>query len=203
MGYAGSLRPLDSALRYPQTVIVDDINNLLYVSVQCMILIYNRTSNIVSPFAGVIGTCGYSGDGDPANNASLGYNFGFTVDFSSNLVYIADTNNYRVRVVNTTTNIITTFAGTGVSGLAGSGGLANNSQLSGPQGVVVDNIHNMIYIADGDLIRVVNQTTNIINIFAGPCCMYRRWYVSKICYIRKRCSANDRLAKQFVVHTRK
>jgi DNA-binding beta-propeller fold protein YncE len=47
---------------------------------------------------------------------------GVAVDTLNNILYIADTYNYAVRVVDLTTNIITTFAGTiGTSGSTGDG----------------------------------------------------------------------------------
>jgi hypothetical protein len=88
----------------------------------------------ISTFAGN-GTAGYSGDGGQATQAELNRVVGLASDAAGN-IYLADQNNYRVRKVNTN-GVITTFAGTGVAGYSGDGGLATLAQLSGPLGVCV------------------------------------------------------------------
>ncbi len=100
------------------------------------------------------------------------------IDGSGN-IYIADTNNNRVRIV-TTNGIINTFAGNGLIGspLAfGDGGPANQANLQLPGGVALDSKGNL-YIADtGDnLIREVT-TDGIINSICGDSLpgFMRRW----------------------------
>jgi len=88
----------------------------------------------ISTFAGN-GTAGYSGDGGPATQAEINRVVGLAVDAAGN-IYLADQNNNRVRKVGTA-GVITTFAGTGVAGYSGDGGLATLAQLSGPLGVCV------------------------------------------------------------------
>ena len=114
---------------------------------------------------------GYSGDGGPAINAQLNGPQGLALDSSGNL-YICDSLNNRVRIVNTA-GVISTFAGTGQSVLGGGayiygdGGLAINAFMSLPSGVFVDSNGN-VFIADtGDnLIRKVTPN-GIINTVAG------------------------------------
>ena len=57
------------------------------------------------------GTAGFSGDGGPAVQAQLNLPSGVAVDAKGN-VYIADSNNHRIRLVSPD-GIITTFAGSG------------------------------------------------------------------------------------------
>ena len=52
-------------------------------------------------------------------------------------VYIADSNNHRIRKV-ISTGIITTIAGTGTSSYSGDTGQATSAALSYPSGVAVD-----------------------------------------------------------------
>ena len=86
---------------------------------------------------------------------------GVVMDSSGNL-YIADTGDNRIRVVNPTSQIITTVAGTGGSGYSGDGGLAVNAELTVPSGVAVD-VRGNIYIADGgnSRIRVVGVAPTV------------------------------------------
>src|SRR6185436_15315895 len=79
------------------------------------------------------GQAGYSGDGGPAAAAALNNPAGIGLDSAGNL-YIADTLNNRIRVVDAAQNI-STFAGNGVRGFAGDGDLATLATLGAPEGV--------------------------------------------------------------------
>ena len=110
---------------------------------------------------------GDSGDGGPATSASLNYPRGIAVDDEGNL-FIADTNNNRVRKVDACSGAITTFAGTGSPGFSGDGGPAKKAQLHAPDAVAVDHDGN-VYIADGanSRIRKVSADGTIITIAGG------------------------------------
>jgi len=82
------------------------------------------------------GVAGYGGDGGAATSARLNLVRDVAVDGAGNL-YIADELNHRIRRVDTG-GIIRTFAGTGVSGFSGDGGLATAARIRGPRGVAVD-----------------------------------------------------------------
>ena len=53
-------------------------------------------------------------------------------------MYIADTENNRIRKVTVSTGIITTIAGTGSYSYSGDGAAATSATLYNPQGVVLD-----------------------------------------------------------------
>ncbi|KAL0491657.1 NHL repeat-containing protein [Acrasis kona] len=112
---------------------------------------------------------GYNGDDIPATRAHLNSPQGVAVDNDNNLVYIADTYNSRIRVVNRTSGNITTFAGTGIQGYNGDNIAATRAQLFLPYEVVIDSVNNLIYIVDfvNSRIRVVVRSTGIISTFAG------------------------------------
>ncbi|KAL0491389.1 NHL repeat-containing protein, partial [Acrasis kona] len=159
-----------AALQDPEITAVDSINNLVYIadSGNHRIRVVNRTSGLMSTFAGT-GVKGYNGDNITAISASLFYPAGVAVDNINNLVYIADTSNSRIRVVNRTSGMISTFAGTGERGYNGDNIAATSASLSCPAGVAVDNINNLVYIAGSDShrIRVVNRTSGMMSTFAG------------------------------------
>ncbi len=53
-------------------------------------------------------------------------------------MYIADTNNHRIRKVTVSTGIMTTVAGTGASGYSGDNGQATSAVLNTPCGIALD-----------------------------------------------------------------
>jgi sugar lactone lactonase YvrE len=108
---------------------------------------------------------GYSGDGGIATNATLALPFGVAFDAFGNL-YIADSNNQRIRKVDTN-GIITTVAGKNGSGYSGDGVAATNATLSFPFGVACDAFDNL-YIADRNNNRIREVDSNgIITTVAG------------------------------------
>ena len=142
-----------------------DISGNVYIAVQGNNKIRMVTSTgIITTIAGT-GTYGSSGDGGAATSAQLNSPYGVSVDISGN-VYIADTNNNKIRMV-TSTGIITTIAGMGTHGSSGDGGAATSALLNGPTGVSVD-ISGIVYIVDtnNNKIRMVTST-HIISTFAG------------------------------------
>src|SRR5215469_5779138 len=104
------------------------------------------TKGIITTVAGT-GTQGYSGDGGAATSAQLYRPSGVAVDGAGNL-YIADTNNRRIRKVDTS-GTITTFAGTGVFGYSGDGAAATLATMQTPVDVTVDAQGN-VYFTDQD-----------------------------------------------------
>jgi hypothetical protein len=124
-----------------------------------------NTNGVISNFAGT-GAEGYWGDGGPAVSANLNHPSGVAVDASGN-VYIADTKNNRIRMVNLQ-GIIITVVGSGAQGYSGDGSAAVYASLNEPTSVAVDANRN-IYIADNynNRIRMVNSSSGIIYAIAG------------------------------------
>ncbi len=114
-----------------------------------------------------IGRQGFFGDGDLATKAQLNSPSGVAVDHQGN-IFIADTFNNRIRVIDAQTGIISTLAGTGKQGSDGDDGLAIRAQLSGPTGISVDRAGNLL-IADtaNHRIRQVEKATGVISTLAG------------------------------------
>lgn len=163
--YAGDgVQATATGLYNPAGIAFDTAGNL-YISDQynfCIRKVDN--SGVITTVAGN-GSTAYNGDGIQATTAGLFNPAGIAIDASGNL-YIADVQNHRIRKVDAS-GIITTFAGTGVAGYGGDGGLATSAQLDGPYGLTFDAIGNL-YIADwyNHCIRMVN-TAGIITTVAG------------------------------------
>jgi uncharacterized protein (TIGR03437 family) len=107
-------------------------------------------AGIINRIAGT-GIHGYGGDNGPALSAELNEPSGLAVDSAGNL-YIADTNNNRIRKVDPSGNI-TSIAGTGQAGFSGDGGPAINAQLNEPTRLALDAAGDL-YVVDIDNFRV-------------------------------------------------
>ena len=130
-------------------------------------------AGIVSTIAGN-GNPLYTGDGGPAAAATLNDPGDVAMDGAGNL-YIADSGNNVIRVINAVTGVITTVAGNSSgtvcgasSNAVGDGCLATQATLKQPQGVTLDAVANL-YIADANnhRIREVSAATGVIATIAG------------------------------------
>src|SRR5438094_295484 len=162
----------------PNGIAVDAKGNIFFVDkFNNQIRSVDTTTGIITTFAGSgpggYYSGGYSGDGGPATSARLNLPGEIAFDTNGNL-FIADSQNGRVRRVDASTGIITTFAGSGQSGVSGDGGLATSVDIS-PVGVAIESSGNLL-IADADSKRVrrVNLSTNIVTTVAGngEFCLY-------------------------------
>jgi sugar lactone lactonase YvrE len=120
-----------------------------------------------APDATTVPTCpGTSvGDGGAATSAQLCGPAGLAFDSSGNL-YIADSNNNRVRKISGTT--ISTVAGSGTAGFSGNGSsaTASGTDLNAPSGVAFDKSGNL-YIADSQNYSTREVTGGNISEVAG------------------------------------
>lgn len=165
-----SIIAVNHSLSGPREIDMDETNQLLFVSDSGnhMIKYINVKAGTIHAFAGT-GIPGFSGDGGPALNASLNNPTGVAIDYVRDLIYISDSANHRVRVVNRKTGIIQTLAGTGEPGDFGDGSLASEAELNLPKDVVVDLQNDILFIIDAGnyKLRVVNRKTGIITTIAG------------------------------------
>jgi acetyl esterase/lipase/sugar lactone lactonase YvrE len=107
------------------------------------------------------------GDGGPAAQAALIAPEGVAVD-GRGAIYISERAGHRVRRVDPRTGVITTIAGTGVSGYSGDGGPGRLAQVGQVGGLAVD-ANGHIYIGDlwNSRIRRVHARTGVITTIAG------------------------------------
>ncbi|HEY3243974.1 MAG TPA: hypothetical protein VGM03_11555, partial [Phycisphaerae bacterium] len=151
--------------------------------------VQSHQNNIVETFANVMGVrtlpdAGYdtnSGDGGPAGACTFNVQSGFdaipqmrlAIDRARNLLYVADSDNSRVRVIdlNAVPPTINIFAGGGAM-LDGSGLLATQVQLRRPADVdVAQDGSGNVLITDtfNNCVRLVDFQTRVIRTVAGTC----------------------------------
>ena len=183
-GFSGDYGPATSAQLKPFGVAVDRANNI-YISEGGNNRIRKiDTNGTITTIAGngeppdQFGNS-FSGDYGPATSAQLNFPSGVAVDRANN-VYISDSNNCRVRKIDTN-GTITTIAGRMIEtnwdpknnekdtcNFRGDNVPATSAQLNKPAGVALDSEGN-IYIADtrNNRIRKIDAASGIITTFAG------------------------------------
>jgi sugar lactone lactonase YvrE len=149
-------------------VVVDSAGNLYIADINNhRIRKVDAATHNISSVAGN-GSQGYNGDGIPATSASLNDPTGVAVDSAGN-VYIADTDNVRIRKVEAATGAISTVVGNGLADFSGDGGPPTGASLEYPQSLTVDSAGNL-YIADTANWRirgVFQETPNISTVDSG------------------------------------
>ncbi len=144
----------------PKDVAIDSLGNLYFADTADSRVRKVSTGGTITTVAGN-GRFGYSGDGGPASGAMLNAPSGVAVD-NAGAVYIADTNNFRVRKISSN-GIISTIAGNGTGGSSGDGGPATSAQLVFPVGLKIDSAGNL-YIGDGAAVRMVSPAGMITTV---------------------------------------
>jgi hypothetical protein len=178
-GFSGDDGPAsDAQLNTPDGVaIAPDGDVIVADSHNDRIRRVDRPTTVITTIAGS-GENGYDGDEKPAIEAAL--NTPSAVAAAPNGdIYIADTLNYRVRMIDAKTGLIHTVAGDGTPGASGDdvgdGGPATSAHLNMPSDVAItpncdgQKIPCDIYIADmhHNRVRKVDGTTHIITTVAG------------------------------------
>lgn len=156
-----------ATLNFPTSVAVDGAGNLFIADAyNSRIRKVDAGTGRISTFAGK-GEFAFSGDGGPAASAALNYPLGVAVDRAGN-VFIADTDNSRIRRVAAASGTITTVAGSDGHGFSGDDGPATDAKLDSPEGVLVDAAGNL-FISDtrNHRIRRVDAATGVIKTVVG------------------------------------
>jgi sugar lactone lactonase YvrE len=164
-GYSGDGGPARSAmLNEPRSVAVDGAG-IVYLADSLNHCVRRvDLEGRITTLAGT-GVAGYSGDGGPAASAQLDWPQGVAVEQTGRYLFIADTSNHRIRLVDLTTGMISTAAGTGVSGFSGDGAVATGAALNAPKGVLTGP-DGTWWIADSgnDRVRQVSPSAVIVTI---------------------------------------
>ena len=172
--YSGDGKPaIDAGISLPYSVAFDTAGNM-YIPDSANHRIRKVTAvngaitsaSIISTIAGT-GAPGFSGDGGPATAAVLNTPSGVAVDPAGNL-YIADTQNSRIRKVNLTSGDIATLTANG-STYINPGGSLESVQVYAPVGLFLDGAGNL-YFADYFymLVQKIESNTAILNFTKTP-----------------------------------
>ena len=156
-----------ATLNSPAGIAVDSTSSLVFADVNNnRIRKVDAPTRIISTLAGN-GQAGFSGDSAIAGAATLAAANGVAVDAGGN-IFIADTNNNRIRRIAAESGVITTVAGNGQSGFSGDGSAATSASLRFPASIAVDTAGNL-YVADtfNNRIRKVAAGSGLITTVAG------------------------------------
>lgn len=175
VGFAGDGGLASTALfRQPSRLALDEAQNIFILDQQNQrIRRIDAQTNMVSTVVGN-GMKAFAGDGGPALAGSLNFAVGDNPEPSGGLayragkLYIGDTENNRIRVVDLTSGIIDTIAGTGEAAFGGDGGPALTAKLRHPRDLEFGPDGDL-YVADTDngRVRAINLTTGLIRSVAG------------------------------------
>lgn len=171
-GFSGDTGPaIFAAIDSPTGLALDSAKNLYLADTHNhRIRRVDAITGIITTVAGA-GTYGFSGDTAHATAATLALPHGLTIDSQNNL-YLADTQNHRIRRIDATTGIITTIAGDGTQAFTGDGGPAIAASLDSPRSTALSPSA-LITLADTGNQRIRQLTAapappTTIQTIAGP-----------------------------------
>lgn len=174
-GFSGDGGQATSAeLNGPFAVAIDPSGNLFIADTQnnrIRAVCGSATSKILGTActaAGVIstitgnGTGDFAGDGGAATAAEVNSPSGLTFDPAGNL-YVADTQNFRIRKIDVATGLILTVGGNGSADYGGDGGAATIAGIHGPYGLALDENGNLL-VADyfDQRVRMIQSNLSVV-----------------------------------------
>ncbi len=162
---------LSALFNQPTGIAVNTANTVVYVSESGSHTIrkIDIASGNVTTIAGVAGTSGYK---NSTTGTSANFYLPTTLVFYDNALYVTDTGNHAIRKIDTTTNAVTTFAGsagaadTSLTAVSGStDGTGTAARFYGPRGIALNG--QTLYVSDqaGTKLRQINLTTGEVTTF--------------------------------------
>lgn len=173
-GFAGDGGPAAGALfKQPVDATYDEEGNLYLVDQQNQRIRRIDAAGAITTIAGN-GTMGSSGDGGPAIDAEFAWAVGSNPNPSGGIVYhdgrlyVSDTENNRIRVIDLAAGTVDAFAGTGAPSDGGDGGPALQAGLNAPRDLEIGPDGDL-YFADTNngRIRAIDLDTNVIRSVVG------------------------------------
>ncbi|HET6613565.1 MAG TPA: hypothetical protein VFG83_16315 [Kofleriaceae bacterium] len=174
-GFAGdgSLAAKGALYKQPSDVTFGDDGSLYIVDQQNQRVRMIDPDGILSTIGGT-GTPGFSGDGGLATEAEFYWAYGSNpnpsggIVYKDDVLYIADTENNRIRTIDLATGMVNTLAGNGEAKYAGDGGPAADASLRAPRDLAFGPDGDL-YIADTDnsVVRAINLESGEIRTVVG------------------------------------
>ena len=167
-GFSGNGGPATQAqLNEPYEVRFDKDGNMFFVEMQNHVVRrVDAKTGIIELIAGS-GRQGFSGDGGVATSAKLSRPHSIALDNSGHL-YICDIGNHRIRKVDLSSGIISTFAGTGQKNPTPDGAPIPGTPLNGPRALDFDGDHGLILaLREGNAIYRLDLKAGTLHHLAG------------------------------------
>lgn len=174
-GFAGDGGPAAMGALFKQLndASIDEAGNIYILDQQNGRIRMIDAAGVLSTIAGD-GMLGYAGDGGPAMEAQFSWARGSNPNPSGGILhhqgklYITDTEQHVIRVMDLATGMIDAFAGTGAPGDSGDGGPALQAQLRAPRDLEIGPDGDL-YFADTDngKVRAIELATGTIRTVVG------------------------------------
>ena len=169
-GYSGDGGPATAAtLNEPYEVRFDRDGNMVFVEMKNHVVRkVDRATATISTLAGT-GQPGFSGDGGPATKARLNQPHAIQFDPDGKFLYVCDIANHRVRRIDLSTGIVTTFAGDGTKRRTSDGAKVDPSlPLHGPRAIDFDAAGDLwLALREGNAVYRIDSTARTIHHAAG------------------------------------
>ena len=159
--------PLSASLNKPHEIRFDRAGQLYIADMlNHAIRRVDLQSGVITTIAGT-GEAGFSGDGGPAAKAQLRQPHSIQFGPDGRL-FICDIGNHRVRVVDPTSGVIRTLAGTGERGSTPDGARFADSPLNGPRTLDFDRAGNLwLALREGNQVFKLDLAAGTIHHVAG------------------------------------
>lgn len=161
---SGGIAGNTATFSIPYGIAIDSTGTNLYIADT-----YNNRIRKIVIATGIVSTLAGKGDQNYVNGsgtaASFYYPGGIAIDSTGTYLYVADTNNNRIRKIVIATGDVTTIAGNGTIGVSDGTGTA--ATFSFPNGIATDGTN--LYIADtyNNKIRKIVISTGVVTSLAG------------------------------------
>ena len=167
-GYSGDGGAADRAkLNQPYEMAWDKEGHLYFVEVgnHCVRRVDAKTQ-VITTVAGT-GVAGFSGDGGPAIKAQFNQPHSLAFDTSGQL-FVCDILNHRIRMIDVTTGIVTTWAGTGEKKTGADGSPITGTPLNGPRALAFSSDGKCwLALREGNAVLLLDPIANSIKRVAG------------------------------------
>lgn len=158
---------LKASLNMPYEIAWDQSGNLYFVELgnHCVRCVEKKTGNIRTVAGG--GKPGFAGDEGPAPKALLNQPHSLAFDQNGDL-FVCDIGNHRIRKINLSTGIISTWCGTGDKKTAPDGSPVQGSPVFGPRAITFATDGSCwLALREGNALLKLDTKANTIQRIAG------------------------------------